>query len=242
MFSRGMVSAAFSVFVAFVVVMAAMFALPIRPIPVSVRNEPLTKPVSDRPSFRLTSRDLSRLRLTEQVMTLGATGRVEALQYGHLYDRDSDLTIAIVMPPNGRLPQENMQGELARLRLLNLFTPVSSWTMQGYYDLETRFGTVRAVDMQVNVDGLTKLCLGFVSRFDVADAYLAGWVCSADGAKPDAYELACRIDHIVVDAALPAPGADAFFRSRQARASTCAAAPVAQTSDTRASIPRARLR
>jgi hypothetical protein len=242
MFSRGVVSAAFSAFVAFMLVMAAMPALSIWPISVRIRNEPLTKPVADKPSFRLTSSDLGRLRLTQQVMTLGATGRVEALQYGHLYDRDTDLTVAIVMPPNGRLPQENMQTEMGRLRMLNLFTPVSSWSMQRYYDLETRFGMVRAVDMQVNVDGLTKLCLGFVSRFDVEEAYLAGWVCSADGAKPDPYELACRIDHIAFDAKLPSPGADAFFHSRQTRASTCGAAPVSQTSDTRASIPRARLR
>ena len=47
MFSRGMVSAAFSAFVAFMLVMAAMLALSIWPIPVRVRNEPLTKPVAD---------------------------------------------------------------------------------------------------------------------------------------------------------------------------------------------------
>jgi hypothetical protein len=144
----------------------------------------LTKDVLDKPSFRLTTSDLGRLRPSGQVMTLGATGRVEARQYGRLSDRDTDLTVAIVMPPQGQLPQVNLQTEMARLRWLKLFSPVNSWTMQRYHDLETRFGMVRAVDMQVNVDGLTKLCLGFASRFDMPDAYLAGWICSANGALP----------------------------------------------------------
>jgi hypothetical protein len=180
--------------------------------------------------------------MTDHVMTLGASGRVEARQYGQLYDRDADLTVAIVMPPNGQLPQANLQTEMSRLRVLKLFSPVNGWTTQRYYDLETRFGMVRAVDMQVNVDGLTKLCLGFVSRFDLREAYLAGWVCMANGTHPEPYDLACKLDHIVFDARLPSGAADAFFRAGQARASTCSAAPVSQTSDTRAYIPRPRIR
>jgi hypothetical protein len=241
MFSRGMVSAAFSVFGLFVFAVAGLLVFSVWPIPVKVQTQPLTKGVPDKPSFHLTASDLGRLRPTGQVMTLGATGRVEARQYGRLYDRDTDLTVAIVMPPNGQLPQENLATEMARLRWLKLFSPVNSWTMQRYYDLETRFGMFRAVDMQVNVDGLTKLCLGFVSRFDLSDAYLAGWTCSANGAHPEPYDLACKLDHIVFDARLPSEAADAFFRSGQARASTCSAVPVSQTSDTRASIPRPRI-
>jgi hypothetical protein len=246
MFNHGMPSAALSVFGVFVVALAAFLGLSGWSIPVTIRQPPvkipLTTDMTAKPAFRLLSSDLARLRTSDHVMTLGASGRVEVRQYGRLYDRDTDLTVAIVMPPNGQLPQQNLNVEMSRLRALNLFSPVSNWTMQGYYDLETRFGMIRAVDMRVNVDGMTKLCLGFVSRFDMRDAYLAGWVCLASGASPDPYELACRLDHLVFDAKLPSEAADAFFRTGQARNPTCAATPVSQTTDTRTSIPRTRIR
>ena len=244
LFDRGVMSAAFAMFGACALAVVALLALSAWPIQVRVQTQSSSRaviqPVVEKPSFRLTASDFTHQPMTERVLTLGASGRVEARQYGHLYDRNTDLTVAMVMPPNGQPLQENLQAEMARLRFLQLFTPVNSWSMQRYYDLDTRYGMVRAADMQVNVDGLIKLCLAFVSRFDVADAYLAGWACLANGEHPDAYELACTIDHIVFDAKLAAPAADAFFHTRQAGASTCTAAPVAQTSDTRVAVPRAR--
>lgn len=111
-----------------------------------------------------------------------------------------------------------------------------------YYDLETRFGEVRAADLNVDADGRRKLCLAFLSRYDTPSLALKGWYCQANGARPNTQQLACILDSLTLDAPLASSEADAFVRSRMARRPLCSATPVSQTVDTRTRIPPPRRR
>jgi hypothetical protein len=47
-----------------------------------------------------------------------------------------------------------------------LLGDVRATMLPNFYDLETRFGAVRAREMRVDADGRWKQCLAFRSRFD----------------------------------------------------------------------------
>jgi hypothetical protein len=182
------------------------------------------------PAFRLAASQLTRLSASGHVVTGGRLGRVEVLQYGQLHSRNVDLTAVLVMPKKGTF-MATEAGQL--LRDVRSLRPMRAVYMPNYYDLETRFGEMRAADMRVQADGRWKLCLSFLSRFDTASVYLAGWYCDASGAKPSAEALACALDRLVLDKPLATKDADTFIRARMARSATCSAVPVSQTVDTR---------
>jgi hypothetical protein len=196
-----------------------------------------------QPAFHLAAADLARLPMTSRVITVDRTGRIEAKQYGQLHDRDLDMTVAMIIPPKGRVLTGDLFQELRGLQTLGIMRRAAAIVpAQSFYDLETRFGEMRAADVRIDVDGRRKLCLGFTSRFDTAAVYLVGWHCEANGSRPSPTALACMLDRMVLDATLVSDEADAFIRQRLSRASSCSAVPVAQTTDTRTYIPRARVR
>jgi hypothetical protein len=186
------------------------------------------KTVEQQPAFRLDAPELARLPVRSHVIT-GHGGRMEVRQHGQPHDRHADMTIALVMPPRGWSGGNQLGVELATMGPARL---VSSRLTQTYYDIDTRFGPVRAADMTVDADGRRKLCLGFLSRFESTAVYLKGWHCEASGTKASADNLACLLDRLVLDARLSSEAADAFLRERAARRAHCAARPVTQTTDT----------
>jgi hypothetical protein len=202
------------------------------------KPKPPATPGDDKPGFRLNDAALSRMPQIGYVINFQPSGRLESWQYGHLTDRGPDFTIALFMMPELVMASGDVNQELNQLRRFNILRGAGPYGTGPFYDLHTRFGEIRATDMRADVDGQRKQCLGFVSRFDTPFAHLSGWYCTAGGAKPDAIELACMLDRLVLNTPLASPQADAFFRTRAALASSCSAEPVTQTTDTRPYIPR----
>ncbi len=195
----------------------------------------LPQSLSREPVFHLAAADVASLSRQGEVVEMAGT-RFETWHYGQIYDRGRDLTVTMMMPPKGSPVPRHFAREFLDGATLRHARPVLSST---YYDLETRFGPVRAVQMRVNADGRQKLCLAFISRFETTSLHLRGWTCEGNGSQPSAGALACTIDHMTATAALATPEADDFFRQRAAKRGTCGAAPVTQTTDTR---PPRRLR
>jgi hypothetical protein len=182
------------------------------------------------PAFRVAAPQLARLAASGHVTTGGKLGRAEILQYGHLHNRDMNMTVVLFMPRSDTF-MGTEAGQI--MRNVHSLRPMRAVYTQNYYDLETRFGDVRAADMRAYTDGRWKLCLSFLSRFDIASVFLAGWYCDASGAKPSAHALACMLDRLALDKPLASKSADAFIRARIARPPACSAMPVSQTADTR---------
>jgi len=186
--------------------------------------------IDAKPAFRIAAPELARLPVRSKVI-LSWHGRVETRHYGQIYDRDMDLTVALIMPPNNRatitidgLPDIPDIKPLRNRRVVsNTFN----------YDLETRFGPLRATDVRVDTDGRWKQCLTYYSRFPSESIVLAGWYCDASGSKPSADRLACLLDRLVLDSPLESREADLFMREQSARTARCSASPVTQTVDTR---------
>lgn len=188
------------------------------------------KTVDDTPAFHLADGSIANLPVTSQIFTGGRLGRVEVIHYGALHNRSTDLTIAMVLPPNG-VPAESQLAQ--SLREVGLLSGVRASMLPNFYDLETRFGAVRAMEMRVDADGRWKQCLAFRSRFDNPAVYLMGWSCDATGAQPSASALACTLDTFKMDGKLASAEADAFVRARMNAPANCSAQPVSQTYDTR---------
>lgn len=171
--------------------------------------------------------------------TKSGFGWHELVQFGQLHDRDADFTLAVEMPKESSrvLPRE-FRREMGDLRQLSHAT--FSYP-EAYYDLETRFGPVRAARFQIKADGRFKLCMGYVSRFETGALAFKGWYCEANGGKPSPYGLACLIDKVTVKGPLPSEAAQAFFLQRAARGPRCTADPVTQTTDTSPRKPLKRL-
>lgn len=186
--------------------------------------------LDEQASFRLAAAPLERLAPRDYVATGRGLGRIEMRHYCELHSRGVDLSLMLVMPPKEWLQAGNIVREVKAIPDLQ-----AAPTRFGprFHDLDTRFGDVRAVDLVVDADGLRKLCLAFLSRFDTGAVYLKGWYCEANGGKPSADRLACMLDRLTLTRELAAKEADAFLRGRMARAANCGARPVAQTADTR---------
>jgi hypothetical protein len=180
-------------------------------------------------AFRITGSEVRGLTRTSEVSTMRGT-RFEAANYGQLYHHDRDMTVIMVMPPDGTAMARDFASELATIPLLRTSRARLQPT---FYDLETRFGPLRAAEMYVDADGRRKLCLAFLSRFETPYVYLKGWLCEADGARPSAGALACLINGLTLDQPLANRDADAFLRARSTRGGYCQATPVSQTTDTR---------
>ena len=186
--------------------------------------------VNDTPAFHLASSHLQRLPTTTQVISSGIYGRAEIRQYGQLYNRDVDFTVALIMPKNGTPMTRELGQQLRDIRPMRA-ARASFGTI--YYDLDTRFGPVRATEMRVDSDGQWKQCLGFLSRLETFSVYFTGWYCDQSGAKPSPDRLACILDKLTLDKDLSSKEATAFLRERLQRGSLCSATPVSQTTDTR---------
>lgn len=189
-----------------------------------------TKYVETDTSFRMTSSDLARLPVRTIVLDGTWAGREEVRHYGNLHDRDTDASFVMVVPPNPiRVERYFGQEILDMPRLRNARASLS----QRYYDMDTRFGAVRAADLNVNSDGFIKQCIVFLTRFETNAVYMKGWLCEASGAKPSADKLACMIDRMSLDKPLASKEAEAFLRAKMAKPASCLAVPVSQTTDTR---------
>jgi len=195
--------------------------------------------VSTKASFQIASPDLARLSPTATSAKFNA-GWQEVLQHGRIYDRDTDFTLVVNMPANPGTPVvRDYSSEMSSLRPLLRSTYMGASTT--YYDLQTRFGPVRAASFQANSDGQTKLCVSYLSRFETEAVYLKGWLCEASGARPNFHTLACMLDRIALKGMLPTAAAQAFFEERMKRSARCSAEPVSQTTDTRPARPPKRL-
>jgi hypothetical protein len=182
--------------------------------------------VDSRPSFHLAVPDLARLNLYGRVLDLGRAGRIEVRQYGELLNRGTDMTIALMMPKDGRAPTDDLLAALGTLQRLDVLQDAQSMMLlNGHYELNTRFGPLRALEAHLDADRYRKLCLGFISRFETGAAGLFGWYCEASGTKPSPTALACMIDRLKLDGELASPKADNFLRTQLARAPTCSAIP-----------------
>ncbi len=195
--------------------------------------------VSTKASFQITSPDITRLSPT-RISAKFYAGWQEVLQHGRIYDRDTDFTLVVNMPSNPDTPVvRDYSSEMSTLRPLLRTTYMGGTT--NYYDLETRFGPIRAASFQANSDGQTKLCVSYLSRFDTTAVYLKGWLCEASGARPNFHTLACILDRVTLKGVLPTAAAQSFFEERMKRPGRCSAEPVSQTTDTRPPRPPRRL-
>ncbi|TAK46835.1 MAG: hypothetical protein EPO23_14365 [Xanthobacteraceae bacterium] len=194
----------------------------------------LPQTLSQPASFSINAPALSRLSATTRVVkVLGA--RAEMRQWGQLYDRDVDMTAVMVLP-SGQSQVMN-RDFMYEMRDLRFFSSSVALATRGFYDLETRFGPVRATEFTVNSDGRTKLCLAWLTRFETAAVYFKGWYCEASGARPNFHGLACILDRLSLERDLPDDEASLFLRERMKRSSRCSAEPVSQTVDTRSRSP-----
>jgi hypothetical protein len=190
--------------------------------------------VSARTSFQINAPELTRMAAAASTSRFSA-GWQETVQHGQIYDRDTDFTLVVTMPSSPGVPQvRDYSSEMDSLRPLIRTTFVGATT---YYDLETRFGPVRAANFQINADGRIKLCVSYLSRFDTDALRYKGWLCEASGARPNLTALACILDRITLKNPLPSAAAQTFFESKAGRAPRCSAEPVSQTTDTRPRRP-----
>lgn len=188
------------------------------------------KTVDGKPAFHLADSSIAKLPVSSQIVTGGTVGRVEMIHYGTPHNRSTDLTIAMVLPPIGVVAESQLG---VSLRGTGLLGNIRSVMLPNFYDLETRFGPVRAMEMRIDADGLWKQCLAFQSRFDNPAVYLTGWSCDATGSQPSASALACTLDTFRTDGNLASTEADSFMRARMNQPANCSAQPVSQTYDTR---------
>lgn len=194
--------------------------------------------VSTKASFQISAPELTRLSPTANSARFNA-GWQEILQYGQVYDRNTDFTLVVNMPANPDTPVvRDYSYEMSSLRPLLRTAYIGSST---YYDLQTRFGPVRAANFQINSDGQIKLCVSYLSRFETTAVYLKGWYCESSGARPNFHTLACILDRITLKGVLPTAAAQTFFEERMKRSARCSAEPVSQTTDTRPPRPPRRL-
>jgi hypothetical protein len=188
------------------------------------------KMVEGPPSFRINDSELAALSNRTEIVTV-AGARSEARHYGQLYDRERDFTVILMSPAaGGFFPARGFEEELAAIPLLRRSRGA---LLPTFYDLETRFGSVRAAEMRIRSDGKHKLCLAFLSRFESSAVTLKGWLCEGSGAKPSSDGLACMLNQLVLEKPLPSAEATAFLRERMKRSGPCYAAPLTQTTDTR---------
>lgn len=194
-----------------------------------------------KPVFEFTANALSGRPQTRKAEN-NIYGWVESLQYGQLYDRDVDMTVLMVVPSESHQNLTRDYGrEIAALRPIAGRSYRIGGSSGAFYDLETRFGELRASEFTINADGRTKLCISYLSRFESAAFYLKGWYCEANGARPNFRDVACVIDKLTLNGKLPSGEATAFISERMKRPQRCTAEPVTQTTDNSPRRPLKRL-
>jgi hypothetical protein len=185
--------------------------------------------VDDKPALRLTDGTYTRLPTSSEIISGGKTSYTEVLRYGSLNSRTNDLTVATTLPRSGNGQSQAWRG----LHAQGLLTDATYDVLSTRYDLETRYGKFHAVDIRINVDGRKKQCLSFSSRFETTSIFMTGWACDGSSSGPSASTLACSLDRIVIDKALPTKEADDYLRERMARPGRCSAEAVTPAFDTR---------
>jgi hypothetical protein len=188
------------------------------------------KPVDSPPAFRIAASEFASKPASGHVVTGSRFGRAEVLQYGQLNNRNTDLAVALIMPPKGIGMGTQFIQDLTDVNLLRAKRPMI--LTQTHYDLDTRFGEYRATEMRVDTDGRWKQCLAYRSRFETAVVYITGWYCDGSGSRPSPNALACILDKLVIERELASKEADTFFRARMTKSALCQASPVTQTTDT----------
>jgi hypothetical protein len=188
------------------------------------------QPVDAPPAFRIAAGEFAGRATSGHVVSSSRLGRAEVLQYGQLHNRNTDLAVALIMPPKGYGMGTQFIQDLTDVNLLRARRPM--FLTQTHYDLDTRFGEYRATEMRVDTDGRWKQCLAYRSRFDTASVYLTGWYCDGTGSRPSVNSLACILDKLVIERELASKDADAFLRGRMAKSAYCRADSVTQTTDT----------
>lgn len=195
--------------------------------------------VKSEPVFQVRASVLAHRPQTLKAET-NAYGWMQSLQYGQLYDRDVDLTMVMIVPHERyQTLTRDYAAEIAGLR--PLYRKRYLISSNNFYDLETRFGAVRASEFSINADGRAKLCISYLSRFQSDAFYLKGWYCEANGARPSFSALACIIDQLALGKPLKSKEATAFITERMKRPPRCYADPVSQTTDTGSRRPLKRL-
>ena len=194
-------------------------------------------PTASEP-VQITVPELARLKPSNKAWKSGF-GWQQEVQYGRIYDRDTDFRLLVTMP--SQTVQNLSSASFTQLPDIREFARARYSYPQTHYDLETRFGQVRAAQFEADVDGRIKLCLGYASRFDTSSFTYRGWFCEANGARPSPSALACMLDRIVIAGRLPSAGAQAFVDTMAKRPGRCTADPVSQTVDTRPPRPPRRL-
>lgn len=195
-----------------------------------------------QPAFEFAANSLSgrpQIRKAEN----NIYGWVESLQYGQLYDRDVDMTVLMVVPSESRQHlTRDYYSEIAALRpIAGRSHRIGGSSGVTFYDLETRFGELRASEFSISADGRTKLCISYLSRFESPAFFLKGWYCEANGARPNFREVACIIDKLALNGKLPSADATGFIKERMKRSQRCTAEPVTQTTDNSPRRPLKRL-
>ncbi len=185
--------------------------------------------VDSPPAFTINAKAVSGLPVQSSILKVGQLGRVEIMHFGAIHNRETDLTAALFMPPNGTVPVDRLSANFHDANLLRNVRHIMTST---YHDLETRFGSIRAVEMRADIDGRWKQCLAYRSRFDHPSVYLMGWYCDGTGNKPSPHQLACTLDKLTLTRDLPSREANEFIRGRMARSANCSADSVSQTTDT----------
>jgi hypothetical protein len=174
----------------------------------------------DPAAMRFADREIAGLPTRSHITSDATHGPGEVREYGLLDDRHMDATLIMVTPPAG---QPGMRDFMQELRDLDPVKNSTRATMAGTYDLQTRFGSYIAAEIQIDMVGRWKDCIAFLSRFETNAIYIKGWFCDGIGERPNAERLACALDGLVVDGSLASANATAFMREHVARPSFCAA-------------------
>jgi len=207
-------------------------------VAITVWNRLPSSTSAAQPAFQFATSALSQ-RPQSRAAIQHASGWAERLQYGQLYDRDVDMTTVMIVPrPEYQNLTRDFNSEIGQLQ------PISARTQaypRVFYDLETRFGPVRASEFSINSDGRVKLCVAYLSRFASPAFYLKGWYCEANGARPNYAAVACVLDKLTLQHPLPSDDANAFINEQMKRPARCTAEPVSQTTDTSPRQPLRRL-
>lgn len=118
--------------------------------------------------------------------------RSDWIQSGSMATRAANVTVVIERRSVAMTLRRGLVDDLNELSALK--TSEVSYR-PSYYDLTTKYGTLRAVVFDVTADGIRKYCTGFHSP-GTAKLYIKGFVCSTTQAETSPQTVACTIDKI----------------------------------------------
>jgi hypothetical protein len=131
--------------------------------------------------------------------------------------REANITVMIQRRAGDRTLRRGVVDELNELSSIKS-AQVSY--RPSYYELATKYGSLRAVVFDVSADGIRKHCTGFHAP-GTGKLYVKGFVCSANMDEATPQIVACTIDKIRFRRA--ADEAEAIALSGAAQAKDCGA-------------------